>query len=195
MSGLVSRRAVLGLVATTPSLAFSEPILPSVTVIGDSHGIGMARSIHEMRPDWTLNNKAVGGSGSWQMPIAPDDGSLVILSAGTVDCCSRDPDDKMVDSILRILGPFLEGKQSKGGKLAYVLPHDRTRISCLVLNPRIRKLNQMISDSLDWEHSGEGYSYIVVPIIEDPGEDGLHLTRKGYKSLASRALSGLGIQL
>jgi hypothetical protein len=151
-----------------------------VTVIGDSHANGIAHAVHRVDPDIVVNNLSKGGTASWQMSAAPDDGSVVIVSAGTVDCGAREPDERMVDGIRRVLGPFADGSQKGGGALVYVRPHDRIRGQYEWVNPRIARLNAMADDRS-----------LGVPSVaddEEVGPDGIHLTRDGYDALARLAL-------
>lgn len=153
------------------------------TVIGDSHAKGVAFGIHRVRPEAWVSDLSVGGTGSWQMPVAPDDGSFVAVSAGTVDCGTRDPDDKMVMSILRVLGPFADGKQQKGGSLVFVIPHDRLRGHYAYVNPRITQLRVMLQMALDVRR----VPYVTMDT--DPGSDGVHLDPDGYVDLAKLVLA------
>lgn len=166
-----------------PRLASASPRL--VTVIGDSHGHGVAIGLNHIGVEVFVNDIAVGGTGSWQMPTAPDDGNLVVVSAGTVDCGTRDPDDKMVTSLLRVLGAYVDGPK-KGGRLVYVVPHDRLRGRYAYVNPRITKLNEMMHEALK-----ASTSLVSVSMLEDPGPDGIHLDFEGYKHLAQRCLEAV----
>lgn len=159
----------------------------SITVIGDSHAKGLAFALRRLLPGRDIRDLSVGGTGSWQMFAAPDDGSLVVVSAGTVDCGTRDPDDKMVASVLRVLGPFVEGTQKNGGHLVYIQPHARIRGEYAYVNPRIKKLNEKTTAALDG-HTGVS----TVTMDEEVGVDGLHLDPSGYDSLAKRAVAALG---
>lgn len=172
------RGAILALLLI-PSVA--EAAHPRMTVIGDSHGKGVAIALHRLVPEAFIDDRAVGGTASWQMPTAPDDGSTVFISAGTVDCGAQDPADAgTVDRILRVIGPYASWKN--GGTLVFILPHDRLRGKYEYVNPRITKLRGLLTVAFTERHIP------FVSMVEDPGEDGIHLTLEGYTAVAQRAL-------
>ncbi|OPZ38220.1 MAG: hypothetical protein BWY99_01680 [Synergistetes bacterium ADurb.BinA166] len=174
-------RAALALFAAL--VAPEAGAAPRITIIGDSHANGIAHAIHRIYPEVVVQNLSKGGTASWQMPQAPDDGSVVIVSAGTVDCGSREPDDRMVSGILRVFGPLASGA-AREGRLVYVRPHSRIRGEYEWVNPRISRLNEMTEEAMPWT--------AAVRISEEPGPDGIHLTPEGYEGLALRALVASG---
>lgn len=152
-------------------------------VIGDSIAVGIAAQLRRLKPQADVRVLAATGWPSTMMNTAPD-GAKVIVSAGLNDAAAWPPDDAMVASIRRVLGPYASG-EAKDGRLFYLLPHSQMGGQ---LGARATELRRRLGGV-----GGLDTSRLTtqLPIAAASPIDGIHFTPSGYEALALQALAVL----
>lgn len=171
----------------------------TITVIGDSFAVGIAGGLRgALQGTREVRSSAKVGAPTTEMPTAPDDGSDVIVSAGTNDLAgipsaegpARDLAlSNIVDRVVRILDVFAIGAPVHGGRLFYFLPHSKMGGQ---LGKNVEDFDRLLVGPLDIPTALEknpSLDYARAMSLAGPAaSDHIHTDGHGYSLMAEQAI-------